>query len=80
MENKVIIVDLLEKNETEKVSDGQWGEWSSWSTCTKKCGGGFRDRVRQCNNPEPKGRGKPCEGEDTEGEGCNNEECEPGIE
>ena len=36
--------------------DCQWGEWSEWDKCSKKCGGGLRDRERYCDCPSPSGR------------------------
>jgi len=42
--------------------DGNWGEWSQWSTCTRTCGGGEQQRIRECNNPAPANGGKECEG------------------
>ena len=60
--------------------DGNWGQWSSWSRCSKKCDGGSRERVRQCDSPSRKGKGQPCDGEGEEVELCNEEECQSGME
>lgn len=40
--------------------DGGYGEWISWDECSSNC---RQERVRYCNNPSPKGRGKQCKGE-----------------
>ena len=31
----------------------QWNEWSAWSGCSKKCGGGLKERTRTCDNSIP---------------------------
>ena len=46
--------------------DGNWGNWGEFGPATKTCDEGFRTRVRQCNNPPPRGKGKPCKGSDKE--------------
>jgi len=55
--------------------DGKWSSWQPWSDCTATCGGGVRIRERQCNNPEPSGHGKKCEGLDKETGQCANDPC-----
>ena len=32
-----------------KKLKSQWGNWGKWSECTKKCGGGKKFRIRECN-------------------------------
>ena len=34
---------------------GGWGEWVDQTSCSAKCGGGFKRRSRACNNPYPVG-------------------------
>ena len=31
---------------------GVWGVWGDWSECSVKCGGGFREKTRECTYPE----------------------------
>jgi len=40
--------------------DGGYSKWSDWSSCSASCGKGQTSRERVCNNPTPKGNGKPC--------------------
>ena len=42
--------------------NGGWGRWSSYGSCSKTCGGGVKERTRQCNNPTPKHGGSKCRG------------------
>lgn len=63
----------------ENYDDGGWTEWSPWSTCDMPCGGGHRDRTRQCTNPAPRCGGQPCEGKNYQLEHCNEHEC-PGCD
>ena len=28
-----------------------WGEWGAWNNCSKTCGTGTQNRVRECVNP-----------------------------
>ncbi|XP_076358659.1 properdin-like isoform X2 [Tachypleus tridentatus] len=41
---------------------GQWSAWSRWSDCSVTCDNGIRQRFRECNNPPPSRRGRPCKG------------------
>ncbi|XP_033728922.1 uncharacterized protein LOC117318031, partial [Pecten maximus] len=60
--------------EYEKV-DGGWGTWNIWSDCSKTCGGGYRTRQRECNNPYPDPDGETCIGETMETGICYEELC-----
>nr|ADX36088.1 thrombospondin-1 [Ambystoma mexicanum] len=55
--------------------NGHWGPWSLWDTCTVTCGGGVQKRGRLCNNPAPQYGGKECQGDASEGQLCNKEDC-----
>ncbi|XP_071505772.1 uncharacterized protein [Diadema antillarum] len=57
------------------IIHGNWSEWSHWSPCSESCGGGTRNRTRECTNPPPNEHGVPCEGHDLEEEACNTQEC-----
>ena len=55
--------------------DGGWGSWSPYSKCNKICGGGDKERTRQCNNPTPSHGGAVCSGESNQIESCNPQAC-----
>ncbi|KAK3105957.1 hypothetical protein FSP39_009544 [Pinctada imbricata] len=55
--------------------DGDWSEWTSWSSCSYPCGGGTQWRKRSCDNPQPIGFGKNCEGLTMEERDCNTHTC-----
>ena len=57
--------------------DGVWGEWEAWSDCTVTCGGGTKDRTRECMGPEH--GGKECEGDTSEQSTCNEQVTCPGM-
>ena len=46
------------------------GEWTQWNSCSTSCGGGFRDRSRQCSNGQDWDTPKYCNSQD-----CPNFEC-----
>ena len=56
--------------------DGGWGSWESWGLCSlsssRSC---QQSRIRYCDNPEPKGSGLFCAGDDTENLICDTESC-----
>lgn len=39
------------------------------------CGGGARQRTRDCSNPVPQYGGTTCEGTDTQSDFCNTDPC-----
>ncbi|XP_053398910.1 SCO-spondin-like isoform X2 [Mercenaria mercenaria] len=45
---------------------GGWSSWSHYTPCTGKCGIGFQERYRECNNPPPKFGGDLCYGLESE--------------
>nr|XP_035962212.1 hemicentin-1 isoform X2 [Halichoerus grypus] len=62
-------------NERHCPVDGKWAAWTSWSTCTVSCGGGARQRTRECSDPVPLYGGSRCEGSDVQSDFCNNDPC-----
>jgi hypothetical protein len=54
--------------------DCRFGNWSGWSTCSKRCGGGVQDRVRQVVLQAERG-GAPCDGGHREQRQCNAQVC-----
>ena len=62
-EDNKILQDQLATLETHSIS-GEWSSWSQWSSCNRTCGGGVRERRRQCNNPAPACGGNNCPGEE----------------
>lgn len=60
------------------VVDGQWTEWNEWSECTISCGKGYKLRNRSCTDPSPQLGGKLCNGNETETDICNTNDC-PGM-
>uniref|UniRef100_A0A8D2KTM3 Hemicentin 1 n=1 Tax=Varanus komodoensis TaxID=61221 RepID=A0A8D2KTM3_VARKO len=55
--------------------NGKWTSWSSWSVCTMSCGGGTRQRTRDCSDPPPQYGGDKCEGDDVQVDFCNDSPC-----
>ncbi|KAM4861104.1 hemicentin-1 [Thomomys bottae] len=62
-------------NERHCPVDGKWTTWTSWSACTVSCGGGTRQRTRDCSNPVPQYGGRRCEGSDIQTDFCNSDPC-----
>uniref|UniRef100_A0AAG5CQZ0 Cell adhesion molecule n=1 Tax=Anopheles atroparvus TaxID=41427 RepID=A0AAG5CQZ0_ANOAO len=63
------------KHQQECQVDGGWSEWKEWTRCSKTCGKGIKSRRRFCDNPAPKGGGKPCRGPNVEHEQCGTKRC-----
>ncbi|XP_060654439.1 semaphorin-5B isoform X1 [Drosophila nasuta] len=55
--------------------DGAWGPWGEWSECSAQCGGGFRMRRRECDDPKPLNGGLDCPGCRLDYEDCNMQSC-----
>ncbi|XP_078498867.1 hemicentin-1 [Lissotriton helveticus] len=55
--------------------DGKWATWNSWSACGVSCGGGARQRRRECSDPAPQYGGHKCEGNDVQMDFCNSDPC-----
>uniref|UniRef100_A0A8C9DLV3 Hemicentin-1 n=1 Tax=Prolemur simus TaxID=1328070 RepID=A0A8C9DLV3_PROSS len=62
-------------NERYCPVDGKWASWASWSACTASCGGGARQRTRDCSDPAPQHGGSKCEGSDVQSDFCNSDPC-----
>uniref|UniRef100_A0A8C6QPP1 Hemicentin-1 n=1 Tax=Nannospalax galili TaxID=1026970 RepID=A0A8C6QPP1_NANGA len=62
-------------NERHCPVDGKWATWASWSACTVSCGGGARQRTRDCSDPVPQYGGSKCEGSDVQSDFCNSDPC-----
>ena len=54
---------------------GGWSEFEEWSECSTTCGGGTQTRTRSCTNPAPAYDGLDCQGESSETQDCNNQNC-----
>ncbi|XP_032067588.1 A disintegrin and metalloproteinase with thrombospondin motifs 9 isoform X2 [Thamnophis elegans] len=57
------------------MTDGAWGAWSPFGACSRTCGGGIKNAIRECNRPEPKNGGKYCVGRRMKFKSCNTEPC-----
>ncbi|CAJ1438497.1 unnamed protein product [Effrenium voratum] len=51
-----------------------WDDWSDWKDCTKSCGGGITERLRNVSIPAAHG-GKDCMGSTRDVTKCNEELC-----
>ncbi|CAH1776211.1 unnamed protein product, partial [Owenia fusiformis] len=60
-------------NEHHCPVDGIWDEWVEWSKCSVECGGGLKERSRECEGPYY--GGAECEGPASEEENCNEHPC-----
>ncbi|XP_052221435.1 coadhesin-like isoform X2 [Dreissena polymorpha] len=53
--------------------DGSWKLWGTWGECSTTCGGGLRNRSRECD--QPKHGGDYCAGPSEQAEVCNDIAC-----
>ncbi|XP_025102147.1 uncharacterized protein LOC112568849 [Pomacea canaliculata] len=70
--------DASDKQECQRPAccvprHGQWYNWGSWSSCSVSCGQGTRTRSRTCYGQNACGR--PCEGNNSTEEYCNDSVC-----
>ncbi|KAM6461696.1 thrombospondin type-1 domain-containing protein 1 isoform 1-T2 [Liasis olivaceus] len=54
---------------------GSWSIWQAWSSCSATCGGGIRERYRECLTPFPIQTMQGCLGRQQETSPCSLEEC-----
>ncbi|XP_034288124.1 thrombospondin type-1 domain-containing protein 1 [Pantherophis guttatus] len=54
---------------------GSWSTWQAWSSCSATCGGGIRERFRECVMPSPVHMVQGCPGRQQETSPCSLEEC-----
>ncbi|XP_026524380.1 thrombospondin type-1 domain-containing protein 1 [Notechis scutatus] len=54
---------------------GSWSTWQAWSSCSATCGGGIRERFRECLMPFPVHMMQGCPGRQQETSPCSLEEC-----
>lgn len=54
--------------------DCVWADWNEWKACTKSCGAGITDRLRNISTPAAHG-GKECFGSTRDVKTCNEEMC-----
>uniref|UniRef100_A0A1W7RCM2 Thrombospondin, type I, domain containing 1 n=1 Tax=Agkistrodon contortrix contortrix TaxID=8713 RepID=A0A1W7RCM2_AGKCO len=54
---------------------GSWSTWQAWSSCSATCGGGIRERYRECLMPSPVHMMHGCSGRQQETSPCSLEEC-----
>ncbi|KAL5005196.1 hypothetical protein ScPMuIL_018652, partial [Solemya velum] len=54
---------------------GGWSMWGPWTYCSEMCGGGTKERSRECNNPKPSKGGDSCAGEAKNQTECMDDPC-----
>ncbi|CAC5422946.1 Thrombospondin-1,Adhesion G protein-coupled receptor B1,Mucin-like protein,Hemicentin-1,Adhesion G protein-coupled receptor B3,Thrombospondin-2 [Mytilus coruscus] len=55
--------------------NGDWSEWEVWRLCSSSCGSGKRTRTRLCANPPPSYGGMFRNGNTSDLDSCNIQEC-----
>ncbi len=73
---KIHDVTLTLCGKSDSLVDGTWDQWAEWGPCTETCGGGTRERTRDCIGPY--NGGQSCQGLNVDTENCNTQECPPG--
>jgi len=68
-------IDRRPCNEGPCPVNGGWTKFSPFTECSRKCGGGFKSRVRSCTNPAPAHGGLECVGSVQERVACNTHKC-----
>ncbi|XP_037691794.1 SCO-spondin-like [Choloepus didactylus] len=61
--------------DTKCAGPGAWAPWSPWSDCPVSCGGGSQLRTRACVAPAPQHGDPPCQGPNTQTQGCGQQPC-----
>ncbi|XP_038070105.1 uncharacterized protein LOC119739297 [Patiria miniata] len=56
---------------TLEALPGGWGFWSEWTECAQSCGGGVRNRQRECIDTQ-----NGCSGQSSQTSSCNREDCD----
>lgn len=56
---------------------GEWFPWSPWTSCTVTCGGGNRQRQRECDMNSYKELTAPCIGSNNQTTECHTFACLP---
>lgn len=53
------------------TQDGGFSPWQPWSQCSADCDTGSQYRRRSCDDPQPLGYGRECQGYLVEARQCN---------
>ncbi|XP_030827982.1 A disintegrin and metalloproteinase with thrombospondin motifs 9 [Strongylocentrotus purpuratus] len=72
--------ECREKEQHTEVIDGQWGKWGEYSECSRTCGGGVKEAMRNCDNPAPGNGGKYCIGRRLRFRSCSTQDCPEGSQ
>ncbi|XP_055962583.1 hemicentin-1 [Sorex fumeus] len=62
-------------NERHCPVHGSWTSWGPWGACSVSCGGGARQRTRDCSDPAPQHGGSTCAGSDAQSDFCGTDPC-----
>ncbi|XP_022109098.1 A disintegrin and metalloproteinase with thrombospondin motifs 9-like isoform X2 [Acanthaster planci] len=67
--------ECIARQNTLVPVDGGWGKWEPYGDCSRTCGGGVKQAVRQCTQPVPENGGKYCIGRRVRFRSCNARPC-----